>query len=434
MSRLRVRVEDEQEEEECKRSLECLTRDLDGNEQEEEECDRSLRSLTTSLTTALVGDEQEEEECKRSLEYLTMDLVREAADSVFPWLEFTADIPENHKTCKVPMLDLQVWVEHHHDHRQAKVHKTPASGPETAPASPGTKAGPTGSGAPVGSEVSQPPQHPHPPASHAPVGGPEATPASPGTKAGPTGSGAPVGSEVSQPSQRPHPPASHAPVGDPEATPASPGTKAGPTGSGAPVGSEVSQPSQRPHPPASHAPVGDPEATPASPGTKAGPTGSGAPVGSEVSQPPQPPHPPVSHAPVGVSDTLCWMFYEKPTSSCRLLKATSAYTWRSKIVTMNMEVFRRLRNTSRQVTIGTRVRILNEFTAKLKASGYITSTINGIITSGVAFYYRKLREDLQGGRPLNLRNDSNDVARKRAKLGASERWFRRRRGGEKEDI
>ena len=131
-------------------------------------------------------------------------------------------------------------------------------------------------------------------------------------------------------------------------------------------------------------------------------------------------------------DTLMWTFYEKPTSSSRVLKATSAYTWRAKLVTLNMEVFRRLRNTSRQVTIMSRVWMLRKFVSKLRASGYSRATVAGIILSGSKFYYRKLRTELEGGPRVNARCDKMDVQRKRAKLGAAERWFRRRRGGERE--
>ena len=46
-----------------------------------------------------------------SREKSTMKLVQEAANSVFPWLQFTTDVPEDHASGMVPMLDLQVWVE-----------------------------------------------------------------------------------------------------------------------------------------------------------------------------------------------------------------------------------------------------------------------------------------------------------------------------------
>ena len=42
------------------------------------------------------------------------------------------------------------------------------------------------------------------------------------------------------------------------------------------------------------------------------------------------------------SDVLAWTFYEKPSASVRVLRASSAYSWRSKLVTMGMEVFRRM--------------------------------------------------------------------------------------------
>ena len=43
-------------------------------------------------------------------EATTMKLIREAADSIIPWLKFTTDLPEDHASKKVPMLDLQVWI------------------------------------------------------------------------------------------------------------------------------------------------------------------------------------------------------------------------------------------------------------------------------------------------------------------------------------
>ena len=60
----------------------------------------------------------------------------------------------------------------------------------------------------------------------------------------------------------------------------------------------------------------------------------------------------VSHPPgdlEGGADTLCWTYFEKPTASVNVLRASTAYSWRSKIVTLSMETFRRMRNMSRQV-------------------------------------------------------------------------------------
>ena len=96
-------------------------------------------------------------------------------------------------------------------------------------------------------------------------------------------------------------------------------------------------------------------------------------------------------------DTLGWSFYEKATSSDRVLRASSAYGWRSKIVTLTMEVFRRMRNTTRQATQRHRCQILEVFIRKLRMSGYVEKTVTGILRSGLQFYSRKLRIELQGG-------------------------------------
>ena len=129
-------------------------------------------------------------------------------------------------------------------------------------------------------------------------------------------------------------------------------------------------------------------------------------------------------------DTLAWRFYSKPSSSNKVIRATTAFNWRSLLVTLNQEVFRHLRNTSRQVDINTRLDILAGMINKMKRSGYSTSTIDGVLTSGVNLYYSKLRQDLEGGAPMNVRSTDNQVARRRAKQLAASNWFaRRRRGG-----
>ena len=207
--------------------------------------------------------ENEDEQSELSSERLTMMRVREAAESVFPWLQFTVDLPEDHKGGAVPMLDLQVWVQ---------------------------------------------------------------------------------------------------PLGD------------------------------RP----------------------------GDLVGDGASQP-EP-----------AAQALCWAFYEKPSASTMVLRASTAYNWRSKLVTMNMEVFRRLRNSSRQLAPSSRAKILGEFASKLRASGYLQSTVRGMMLTGTRFYYRKMRLALEGGQPLNMRSDRDLFSRRRAKAGASKDWYARRRGGQDE--
>ena len=134
----------------------------------------------------------------------------------------------------------------------------------------------------------------------------------------------------------------------------------------------------------------------------------------------------------GREDVLMWDFFEKSSSSSRVLQATSAYTWRAKLVCMNMELFRRHRNTSRQVTLERRIEIVNVFVDKLRGSGYGMSTVSKIVEEGSKYYYRKVRIEMEGGPMLNQRLESDLVMSRRRKMGAAETWFVRKRGGAKE--
>ena len=131
------------------------------------------------------------------------------------------------------------------------------------------------------------------------------------------------------------------------------------------------------------------------------------------------------------SDLLAWSFYEKPVSSDKVLRAMSAYNWRNKLVTMTMELHRRMRNSSSQLTLRARAMIVFKFVHKLRVSGYGQGTVKGVIKSGTTFYYQKLRIDLQGGPSLNSRQELTSpevVMNRRRKLGATQSWFSRRRG------
>ena len=73
-----------------------------------------------ALGTRWVGDKfivkehwrLEDLKTNRSQQDVTIEAIRMAADSILPDLEFTADIPERHESNTVPMLDIQVWVQH----------------------------------------------------------------------------------------------------------------------------------------------------------------------------------------------------------------------------------------------------------------------------------------------------------------------------------
>ena len=95
------------------------------------------------------------------------------------------------------------------------------------------------------------------------------------------------------------------------------------------------------------------------------------------------------------ADLIMWEFYEKETAANRVLRALSAFTCRCKLTTLAMETFRRMRNSSRQMTVEARTMIIYRFTERLRRSGYSQKTVSGILESGLKYYYRKVRVDLE---------------------------------------
>ena len=290
----------------------------------------------------------------------TMSLVQKAANSVFPWLEFTADLPSDHSSQMVPMLDLQVWVNHHQVH-------------------------PAGSGDPAGSFSQD--LHVHRPLPGGAGDPQEVTSQDLEDGAAPLPGGAGDPPVVTSQDRDDNDASLPGGVGDPpvvssqglDDNDASLSGGAGdppvvtsqdpddndaslPGGAGDPPvvtsqdrdDNDASLPGGAGDPPVVTSQDLDDGACTSLPG------GAGDPpvVPSQdlddnvASLPGGAGDPPVVTSQDQVEgDTLMWTFYEKPTSSSRVLKATLAYTWCAKLVTLNMEVFRRLRNTSRQVTI-----------------------------------------------------------------------------------
>ena len=134
------------------------------------------------------------------------------------------------------------------------------------------------------------------------------------------------------------------------------------------------------------------------------------------------------------SSLLAWLFYEKPTAADKVMRTTSAFTWRQKLVTMGMEIYRCMRNSSRQIMLLARWELVETFIHKMRSSGYMLSAVRGIITSGIEYYYRKLHINLQGGPKMNFKDDHNEMTKRREKLTSSQMWFSRRRGGTSEKI
>ena len=75
-------------------------------------------------------------------------------------------------------------------------------------------------------------------------------------------------------------------------------------------------------------------------------------------------------------DLLAWMFFKKLVAAAKVMQANLPGGRR---LTMVMEVYHRLRNSSRQLTLRAKVNLLQTFVHKMRISGYGMSTVKGII-------------------------------------------------------
>ena len=92
--------------------------------------------------------------------------------------------------------------------------------------------------------------------------------------------------------------------------------------------------------------------------------------------------------------TLKHRFYSKPMSSPYSVLETSAWAWSPKSVSLAQEVFRRLQNTSDTLPSPDKTRILEEYTQKLKDSGYNRKQVREIMSAGIRNFERKKRRGL----------------------------------------
>ena len=65
-----------------------------------------------SSNTMIQGDEEED---VRNKEERTMETVREIGDSISDMIQLTVDFPERNENGRVPILDLEVWIERDED-------------------------------------------------------------------------------------------------------------------------------------------------------------------------------------------------------------------------------------------------------------------------------------------------------------------------------
>ena len=102
-----------------------------------------------------------------------------------------------------------------------------------------------------------------------------------------------------------------------------------------------------------------------------------------------------------------------------------------KVTTLNQEVIRRMLNTSEELDISERLKVVDNYAMKVVNSGYGLKQTRGIIVGGLKRYERKLKLSLDVAnprwKPLHQGDDYNVSGRNKKKILAKTSWFKRKR-------
>ena len=116
-------------------------------------------------------------------------------------------------------------------------------------------------------------------------------------------------------------------------------------------------------------------------------------------------------------------FYEKDTKNDKVILASSAIPRCQKISILTAEAVRRLRNTSRKLGAQIQNKHLNDFTVKLKDSGYSVKDRKEIIVNARKIFQSQCERDKKGIKPL-FRPREMILADRNNKKGRKHSWWK----------
>ena len=130
-------------------------------------------------------------------------------------------------------------------------------------------------------------------------------------------------------------------------------------------------------------------------------------------------------------DTLLWVeggrvlyeHYHKPMANPLVMMECSAMPIKVKRTTLTQEVVRIQRNTSTKLPTETLVKHLDEFSARMKASGYQERFRFEVIKAGVEGFEKMAKTELEGGRPINRPRTWEADKRQVQKHKKRKNWF-----------
>ena len=123
------------------------------------------------------------------------------------------------------------------------------------------------------------------------------------------------------------------------------------------------------------------------------------------------------------SGEAMYEFYEKVTKNDKVILASSAIPRNQKITILTAEAVRRLRNTSRKLGSSIQNKHLNDFTVKLKDSGYSAKDRKEIIVNANKIFQLQCERDEKGIKPL-FRPREMILTDRKTKKGQKHSWWK----------
>lgn len=125
-----------------------------------------------------------------------------------------------------------------------------------------------------------------------------------------------------------------------------------------------------------------------------------------------------------IENKIVYWFYRKEMVNFKVLMATSAMPYSMRRISLIQEVVRILRNTSKRVETKDKIYLLNEFSLRLKLSGYKEKARQTIIKSGMEAYENQVKRDEDGIRPMYRPKGYKEEERRKKKARNKTSWYK----------
>ena len=118
-----------------------------------------------------------------------------------------------------------------------------------------------------------------------------------------------------------------------------------------------------------------------------------------------------------------YTFYMKPSASPMCMLEQSAMPQVIKDCTLSQELIRRHLNCSEHVSIEERIQVTEEYSSRLRVSGYSLRQRRQALVAGLVGYHNRVQRSKQVGGPKLHRNGATGKANRRLdKLNAKSNW------------